>query len=437
MNLAVDHVARKLDAFVNEHPVGVLSEEGDVWAFTYDIGWVRHARGFALSPALPLQDAPLVDGASHRPVQWYFDNLLPEEGLRVIYAREAQLAGEDSFGLLAHFGAESAGSLTLRVPGTSPAEPGRRELADAALSTRIRNLPRVPLIHDAPKHMSLAGAQHKMLVVISEDRLYEPMGGEVSTHILKPDHPDVNYPNSVINEYFVMRLAHAAGIPVPAVHRRYVPEAVYLVERFDRVRTGNIVVRRHAIDSCQLLNRPRSFKYAAANLASLAAIARACRGPAAATLWLYRWLVFNLLVGNADNHLKNISALVDHAGIELAPAYDLLSTAVYETRACSEEPAWPAVELVLPLPGAAQFGAVRREHVLRAASDLGVPGSIAIRELDRLIGAVARASKNLICDIERDNDALPEAARVASTGELRLLRAIEAVVIRDMCARLA
>ena len=429
--------ARELRAYINERPVGVLREVGDVWAFAYDPSWVSDTNGYALSPALPRQEAPRVDGASDRPVQWYFDNLLPEEGLRTVYAREAKLLAEDAFGLLEYFGAESAGSLTLLPPGASPtAARGRRELTNAALSSRIRDLPRVPLIHDAPKRMSVAGAQHKLLVEFDGERLYEPLPGNVSTHLLKPNHPEETYTSSVINEYFVMRLAHAVGLSVPAVFRRYVPEPVYLVERFDRVRGGDTVRRLHVIDSCQILNRARSFKYTAATLVSLAAIADACRSRAAARLALYRWLVFNLLVGNADNHLKNISAVVSRDGIDLAPAYDLVSTAVYATRAYSEQPAWPQVELALPLPGAARFGTVAREHLRATATELGVPAAVAEREVGRLLESVPRAARILISNIESDNAALLDAARVAFAGELRLLRAIESVVITDMVARL-
>lgn len=75
-----------------------------------------------------------------------------------------------------------------------------------------------------------------------------------------------------------MRLAQALGLEVPAVHRRYVPEPVFLIERFDRVREnspeGAIWRRRHAIDACQLLGLDRSFKYAQGSIERLAELAR-------------------------------------------------------------------------------------------------------------------------------------------------------------------
>ena len=46
-----------------------------------------------VSPALPRSQLLHRDGATTRPVQWYFDNLLPEEHLRVRIATEANIAG--------------------------------------------------------------------------------------------------------------------------------------------------------------------------------------------------------------------------------------------------------------------------------------------------------------------------------------------------------
>jgi serine/threonine-protein kinase HipA len=151
-------------------------------------------------------------------VQWYFDNLLPEEKLRELIAADARLRShEDAFALLEYLGAESAGSLTLLPPGELP--PDRSDLQPLpyeALSRRILGLPRTTLTREAPKRMSLAGAQHKLLAVLKDRDVYEPVGATPSTHILKPDHPDsATYPASTYLEWLTMRLASAAKLACP------------------------------------------------------------------------------------------------------------------------------------------------------------------------------------------------------------------------------
>lgn len=221
---------RSLRASINQQEVGSLQEVAGLWSFQYAASWLNHPQAFALSPHLPLTAEPLLDGASQRPVQWYFDNLLPEEGQRTLLAGDARLDAADAFGLLAWYGAESAGSLTLLSPEAAPqATEPLRPLPDEPLQARILQMPKAPLTHAAIKRMSLAGAQHKLAVVLQEGALFEPAGATPSTHILKPDHPDEDYPHSVINEWFVMRLAQRLGLDVPNVHRRYVPSPVYLV----------------------------------------------------------------------------------------------------------------------------------------------------------------------------------------------------------------
>ena len=290
---------RSLRASINQQEVGSLQEVAGLWSFQYTPDWLANPKGFALSPHIPLSAQPLLDGASQRPVQWYFDNLLPEEDQRVLLAKDARLDAADAFGLLAWYGAESAGSVTLLPPEAAPQTIELlRPLPDDALQARIRQLPKSPLTHAAIKRMSLAGAQHKLAVVLEDGALFEPAGATPSTHILKPDHPDADYPHSVINEWFVMRLARRLGLDVPEVHRRYVPSPVYLIDRFDRVAGAQGWQRRHAIDACQLLGLDRSFKYTQGSMDSLAALANACRSPAVARSRLFGWLVFNVLVGN-------------------------------------------------------------------------------------------------------------------------------------------
>jgi serine/threonine-protein kinase HipA len=434
---------RRLTASINEVEVGTLAEDDDIWSFTYLPEWRGRQDSYALSPALPLDEPVCRDGSTRRPVQWYFDNLLPEEGQRTLLARDAAIGNEaDAFALLAHYGAESAGSVTLYPPGVAPANTvAERPLPDEALQSRIAALPRVPLTHDAVKRMSLAGAQHKLAVVLREDALFEPAGHTPSTHILKPNHQDTDdYPHSVINEWFVMKLAAKLRLDVPAVHRRYVPSPVYLVDRFDRERRGGAWRRLHSIDACQLLDLARTYKYRQGSVEQLAVIATRCRNQASARTRLFSWLVFNVLTGNSDAHLKNLSFLVSHDGIQLAPFYDLLAVAAYGTPAYQKRE-WPATaSFAWDVLGVRHFADFNRGLMLRAADTLGIARKTAERLLDALVGAIVDAAANLYAAVEAENAALIAARpQLAATlgGELTCLRVIRFTIIADMVRRLS
>ncbi len=436
---------RVLNVSINERPVGQLRELNDVWTLEYDPGWLQNPRAFSLSPGLPL-DTPLhTDGSSVRAVQWYFDNLLPEELLRDVLAKEAGIVEADAFGLLAHFGAESAGSLVVRSPGAADVAQGLLTLSLEDLQLRVSNLPHATLSKNSPKRMSLAGAQHKMVVVKVGSALFEPLSGTPSTHILKPNSPSLDYPSSVMNEFFTMRLAKAVGVVVPPVERLYAPAPIYLVERFDRIRApGDTQVQRiHIIDTCQLLGKSRVFKYQQANLDTLLEAINTCRAKTATRVQLYRWLLFNVLVGNGDNHLKNISFQVGSEGISLAPAYDLLCTAVYATAALAQQtPTWPRVELGLSIGGAHHFNDVSRDLLVAAGRTLGLKTDTVVRELETMEKKLPAAADALIEDIHQKFEGLvqqspdPAAVRALQGGEMRLLRAIRSIIIHDMLARI-
>lgn len=437
---------RSLNVFFHEQLVGDLAENGNIWQFNYSDEWLRSGDGFDLSPALPRSDKTIVDGASQRPVQWYFDNLLPEEVLRQVVAGEAGLQWEDAFGLLTYYGAESAGALVMHPPEMAhPTRLGRKTLAPDQLSQRIRQLPKSSLQKNAPKRMFLAGAQHKLLVIVEGDRIYEPEAATPSTHILKPNHPGEEYPASVMNEYFIMRLAHDMGLETPNVEMRYIPEPVYIVERFDRaLDIRGQTSRAHVIDACQLLNKDRTFKYSGATMDSLAQSISWCRCKAAARLGLFRWLVFNVLVGNGNNHLKNISFLNDHEGIRTAPTYDLLSTAVYDTPALADSKArWPASELALKIgKSAPAFGDITQKDLIAAGVLLGLNEKTAARELARQTGTLLATADHLIDKVIAEQERLMNASPAPSEArryrgiEEKVLLAIRHIILRDMVARL-
>lgn len=420
--------ARVLEIHFERQRVGHLLEEQDIWTLKYEASWSSSAQAFDLSPALPRHQLEHRDGSTVRTVQWFFDNLLPEEHLREAVCREAHV--RDAFDVLRYLGRESAGALTLLPPGEAlPTDSAIVPLPDEALVRRIRNLPQQTLIHDAPKKMSAAGAQHKLLLVVKDCQLFEPAGATPSTHILKPDHPDVErYPASAYNEFLTMRLARAAGLLVPDVTLRRLPGEVaavpvYIIERFDRLGSFPDTQRRHIIDACQLLNISRTLKYTRASLETLYEISTLSANPAATRFRLFRWLVFNVFLANDDCHLKNLSFVMTALGPELAPHYDLLSTSAYHTRALgTQDGPWPAVRMAIELPGAVRFNEVKLDSLIEAGRALRLPAEAAARIVNDVVKGIRKAL------------ASPELAP-ATPIELRVFKVVDHMIVGEMLGR--
>ncbi|RYE40864.1 MAG: type II toxin-antitoxin system HipA family toxin [Hyphomicrobiales bacterium] len=433
---------RTLQVLINGALVGALRDEDNIWAFQYESTWLESPSAYSIAPSIPLASGWQVDGASVRPVQWFFDNLLPEELMRQVLAKEVGVESADAFGMLERLGAESAGALVLQAEGAEPAEKGTVELPWDELSKRIQSLPRTSLNKDAPKRMSLAGAQHKMVVIFDPKRqaLSEPLKGTPSTYILKPNSTAEGYPNSVINETFTMLLAARLGLNVPDVWNLYLPEPAFIISRFDRAAGEEETNRLHALDGMQILNEPAHNKYTSATIPKLNELIGLCRNKALARMQVFRWIVFNTMVGNSDAHLKNISFLVDHEGMRVAPFYDLLCTAVYHTPAYSDDAAvWPQEKLASPVAGALHFSEVTYEKLIETGLAFGLSKHTVARDIGKLVGTLRVAADEISETLEASmrDPAGPHGIPTPETmgAESRLLRAIRRIVIEDMLVR--
>jgi serine/threonine-protein kinase HipA len=191
---------------------------------------------------------------------------------------------------------------------------------------------------NAQATMSLAGAQDKIGLRFDSrtKRFWDSVGQSPTTHILKPDIRQARYAPSAINEFACMELARALKMPVPKVWLLRVPEAAYVIERYDReVPAHGDIVSLHQIDGCQLLGHGSAWKYersgALVSLAKLAHALRALGVRGKDMLAFQRWVMFNYLIGNADAHAKNLSVLIDggRPGYRLAPFYDLVCVRAY------------------------------------------------------------------------------------------------------------
>jgi serine/threonine-protein kinase HipA len=307
------------------------------FTLAYTAAWLAYEKNYPFSLHLPLNNQTLA-GAE---VKNFFENLLPEGSILEVAASTHNLSKHDTFGLLAKIGRDVAGAmLIMPSPYVGEKNIDLRLLSKKEISTRIKERTHIPFsVWDNKVRLSIAGFQDKLAVFIDDKKqIYLPDGLASSTHIIKPENVNEKFPFMPANEYFCMRLARAFGLPVPNVELWHIPEAVYVVERYDRKKENeNKVKRLHQIDLCQALNLNVEMKYQKAYTYSpegatykdLFEVTEHTIYPSKSKMEVIQWIVFNYLIGNTDAHAKNISFLLDHAGLRLAPFYDLVSGTIY------------------------------------------------------------------------------------------------------------
>lgn len=326
--------APHLEVELNGRPIGRLDQRRGELRFTYapEILDAHPLNRPLLSCSLLIDERP-------QPAGPYFEGLLPEGQHRADLAARADVAASDSFGLLARYGRDIAGAVTLHAPGTgADRTPEARPLSDQELEDEVAGLPERALgVHD-DSELSLAGIQDKLLLVdLGNGEWARPIAGYPSTHILKLD--DRRFPGVVAAEADAMALARAAGLTtVDATLTTYAGIPCLIVERFDRTRTPDGTIERvHQEDTCQALGVMPTHKYEVRHggggpeLSQIAGLLdRYAADPTAQMDRLAATAAFTAIIGNADAHGKNVAFLHAEPGtIELTPLYDQVPTRLW------------------------------------------------------------------------------------------------------------
>jgi serine/threonine-protein kinase HipA len=123
-------------------------------------------------------------------------------------------------------------------------------------------------------------------------------------------------------ELVAHRLARKAGIVAPDARPLRLSESPYttfLVKRFDRTARGG----RLAFISAMTLTQ-RADGEAGASYLELIDLLQSRGGNTRADCeQLFRRVLFNILIHNTDDHLRNHGFFIDESGIRLSPAYDM------------------------------------------------------------------------------------------------------------------
>ena len=329
-------MARTLNVWAGQDLVGKLIQN-DIgkMSFRYDPEWLSNPNRNAISISLPRQPNTF----NFRACGGFFSGLLPEEDIRKNIATTLGISPKNDFSMLARIGGDCAGALTFLpegvIPNTAPYT--YKPLTEKELEQILKDLPNRPLLAGLPDmRLSLAGAQTKLSVCIKNETVSLPLNGAPSTHILKPGNP--RFPHLVHNEAFCMQLAQKTGLATAPSEVRHVGDISYLlIARYDREYIQHsILKRKHQEDFCQALGIMSDRKYQQEGGPSLRICFELIRQYSAIpAIDLYRFLdavLYNYLIGNNDAHGKNFSFLYKKTTplkIQLAPLYDLVSTAYY------------------------------------------------------------------------------------------------------------
>lgn len=369
---------RNLSVWLGEGKVGTLHARGEQIRFAFDDAYVADPHRAVLGLRFE-QDLHAMHRSIRRLPPW-FSNLLPEGRLRQWIADARGVSETLELELLAEIGHDLPGAVRV-TDGADSSVP------DSTIPEIVTEQTTVETSRNVWR-FSLAGVAMKLSMLQRGERFTAPAAGEGGDWIVKL--PDAVYADVPINEFSMMELARKVGIEVPEtrlVHRDELSDIpgelwpsgedlAYAVRRFDRMRDGR---RVHMEDLAQVRGFYPEDKY----LGSFETVgALVYRGRDTKSLLEFaRRLAFIILIRNGDAHLKNWSLLYeDPRSPRLSPAYDMVSTAVYQ-------PPGRAEDLGLKFGESRSFESVSLARFERLQRKLGVEhGSL----VDTVHGVVER-----------------------------------------------
>ena len=367
----------------------IVGETYEDACFFYEKRYLGDVSAVPLSLSLPLQQ----EAYSAKQTKTFFDGLLPEGFTRRSVAQWMHLDENDYLAILCRLGRECLGAIRITDDEESVEASYERiseqQVRDLAAEGTTKSAELV-----TKSHLSLTGASGKVGLYYDHENgvWYLPRGSAPSTHIVKQSH--VRLDGIVTNEQLSLLTAQKCGIEVPEsfiinMGNGRDEDVLFATKRFDRtildptrrISGLSCPMRLHQEDFAQALGIPAAKKYEEPGDEYLRRMFELLRrhsaDPITDMLKLWDMVVFDFLIGNTDAHVKNFSLLYspDMRRIRLAPAYDIVSTAVYSesTR-----------DLSLALGGEYSLDKITETDFLIAASDAGLGGKMALNRLNQM-----------------------------------------------------
>jgi serine/threonine-protein kinase HipA len=293
-------------------------------SFEYDHEWLRHPKRISLDPALQLVEGPFHTSAD-KPLFGAIDDSAPDRWGRLLIRRslrKSRKTFKDVDFLLTVDDETRQGALRFKADEDGP-------FLTTYEKSRVPPLPSLGRLLSAATHVlqdkesaedlklllapgsSLGGARPKASVRDRDGHLM------IAKFPRKEDEM-----NLIAWEAVALTLAKKAGIEVPTWRLESIGQrSVLLSRRFDREKNRRIPF----LSTLSLLQAKDNEMHSYLEIAD--EIRKISRNPHADLKALWRRIVFNVLISNVDDHLRNHALLYDEvAGWRLSPAYDLNPT---------------------------------------------------------------------------------------------------------------
>lgn len=354
----------ELSVWLNDEFVGtIIRLAGDKHWFAFDENYLNKKNRPTLSLSFKNRDNALMSNTRmiQTRVPPFFSNLLPEGHLRDYLATQLSIKSAREFFLLAALGADLPGAIKIFPVDFDPLHPDFQ-----TIQTAPTNKTQDPLLR-----FSLAGVQLKFSAIAeAKGGLTIPIDGMGGSWIVKL--PSMRFHHIPENEFVMLELARAIGIPVPATQLMSVndihglPEEVaslegkaFIIQRFDRMANQRV----HMEDFAQVFGLFPEKKYEQHNYENIAQVLLS-ETHENNMMDFFRRLIFSILIGNGDMHLKNWSLLYpDGVTPELSPAYDFVSTIPYLSHD----------HLALNFGGSKDLHTLSRTQIRRFANAVNMP----------------------------------------------------------------
>ena len=256
----------------------------------------------------------------------FFANLLPEGFLREYLAKSAKLNPMRDFYLLQLLGHDLPGAVIIKSDKENLLTSTQQEEEIIARDEHDKKILK----------FSLAGVQLKFSALMHQDgHLTIPAHGMGGEWIVKL--PSQRFQYNPENEFSILTLAREIGIEVPEIKLvdastisnlpdvAKTTDKIFIIKRFDRTQHTRV----HMEDFAQVYNVYPHQKYERVSYNNITNMLASTIGENAAYEFIKR-LIFNILIGNDDMHLKNISLIYpDTRTPQLSPAYDYVATHVF------------------------------------------------------------------------------------------------------------